>query len=109
MKKGDYILIGVLLLSAIALILFFVFKPQGAEVKVYEDGVQIASFPLNEDITHRIETKDGSYNILTISRGKAFVSEADCRNQVCVNTAPISKVGDAIICLPHKISVVIEK
>ena len=109
MKKGDYILIGVLALSAVALFVFLILKPGGANCVVYEDGVQVASFPLNEDLTYRIETKDGSYNILTISNGEASVTEADCKNQVCVNTAPASKVGDMIICLPHKVSVVIEK
>ena len=109
MKKGDYILIGVLALSALALFVFLILKPVGANCVVYEDGVSVASFPLNKDITYRIETKDGSYNILTISNGEAKVIEADCANQVCVHTAPASKVGDMIICLPHKVSVVIEK
>jgi len=108
-KTGDYILIGVLTLSVLALFIFFILKPAGANCVVYENGERIASFPLNKDTTYRINTKDGSYNILVISGGEAVISEADCKNQVCVNTAAVSKVGDSIICLPHKISVVIEK
>ena len=109
MKKGDFILIGVLVLFTVLLLVFFFIKPRGADCVVYEDGERVSSFPLNQNGTHRIETKDGFYNILVIENGEAFISEADCKNQVCVHTNPISKTGDAIICLPHKVSVVIEK
>lgn len=109
MKKGDFVLIGVLTLSLAALFFFFLVKPQGANCVVYEDGEMLSAFPLNKNTTHRIETKDGSYNILVIENGEAYISEADCKNQICVHTNPVSKTGDAIICLPHKISVVIEK
>ena len=34
---------------------------------------------------------------------------ADCHNHDCVNHRPISKDGENIICLPHKIVIQIEK
>ena len=36
------------------------------------------------------------------------MKSSDCRNQVCVNHAPISRSGESIICLPHKLVVRIQ-
>ena len=49
------------------------------------------------------------YNILQIRDGKADMISADCHNHDCVNHRPISKDGENIICLPHKIVIQIEK
>ena len=38
-----------------------------------------------------------------IKDGQAYVSEADCDNQVCVHTQPVTKAGGQIICLPHRV------
>ncbi len=109
MKKGDFVLLAVTL-CLLALVIFIVFfKPNAGFATVYEDGTVIASFPLNTDITEKIMTKDGHYNILKISGGEVSVLEADCKNQICVNTRPVKRIGDSIICLPHKISIVLEK
>lgn len=50
----------------------------------------------------------GSYNIVTILNGTVSVTEASCKNQVCVQHAPISRSGESIICLPNKLVVRIE-
>ena len=36
------------------------------------------------------------------------MESSDCHNQVCVNHKPISRSGESIICLPHKVVVQIE-
>ena len=43
-----------------------------------------------------------------VKDGKVSVTEADCPDKVCVNTGEISKSGDTIVCLPHKLVVEIE-
>lgn len=109
MKKGDFVLLGVTL-CLLGLVIFIIFfKPSAGYAVVYEDGTKIAGYPLNTDITEKIVTKDGHYNILQISNGEVSVLEADCKNQICVNTRPVKRIGDSIICLPHKISIVLEK
>ena len=109
MKKGDIIILSASIVLLLAVIALFYFKPKAGYASVYEDGVCIGSYSLSEDITERIETKDGHYNILNIREGKVSIIEADCRNQICVNTMPVSQIGDSIICLPHKLSVILEK
>ena len=75
---------------------------------VYENGVKVASYPMNRDLEITVNTGDGHYNTLEIKDGKAGITSADCTNQICVHTAPIDQAGDVIICLPHKLSVVLE-
>lgn len=108
MKKGDIILLIILGIGTLFCVLFFLMKPKAVICVVYENGAERYRFSMDEDITQRIETEGGHYNILEIKDGKAAVSEADCANQICVHSAPISKTGDSIICLPHKLSVILE-
>ena len=111
-KKNDLILIGVLLMVALAAyfgISFF----QGANTKngvavVTIDDVEYGRFPLVVDTEERIEVPDGSYNLLVIQDGKADVTEASCPDGICVNHRAISKQGQSIVCLPNKVVVEIE-
>ena len=49
------------------------------------------------------------YNVVIISGGTVVVSEASCKNQVCVKHSAISKPGESIVCLPNRLTVNIEK
>ena len=46
------------------------------------------------------DTSEG-YNVIRIQDGSVYVSEADCQNQICVKSAPISTNSQVISCLPH--------
>ncbi len=117
--KSDIILILiVLLIGTSALVFQQLSMKTGRMVKVYLDGKEIKSFSLDEDTEYKIVAasdregqSDGAdkfegYNILVIERGKAYISEADCHEQICVKHNAISKTGETIVCLPH--SLVIE-
>ena len=109
MKKGDFVLLALALLGVIALVAgFFLFRKNAVDCVVYEKNEEIGRYPMNVDTTVRIETADGHYNILEIKNGEASVIESDCANQICVNTKAAGKAGDAIICLPHQVSVILE-
>lgn len=105
MKRMDVILI-VLALVVAAAVYFFYFagKGQGGGVEITVDGESVAFLPLDTDDSLRIDT-DGGYNIVTIADGVVRVSEADCRDQVCVEHKAISRTGETIVCLPHKLVV----
>lgn len=106
MKKGDIILICILVLIGAGIVLsHYVNKKAGNQVVVTVDGAEYKILDLDKDQQIRIECKDGHYNILTIENGKADMTESDCKNQVCVKTVPISHVGESISCLPHKVIV----
>ena len=53
-------------------------------------------------------TQYDSYNTVRIKGGKVSVTEASCKNQVCVKHAAISAAGESIVCLPNRLVVSIE-
>ena len=61
----------------------------------------------NTDTTKEIQTAKGM-NILEIKNGMAYVTEADCPDQVCIRMGKISKTGENIVCLPHKLVIQVE-
>ena len=80
-----------------------------SQVVVTQDGVEIGRYPLNDDLELEIPTADGSeYNILQIAGGRACMLDASCPDQLCVKMGYISRAGQSIICLPHKLVISIE-
>lgn len=105
-KKDIFLLIGLAAAAAAAFLLIFLTANKGTGVKVTVDGKEYASYSLKKDIT--VDIKSNGVNRLVIKNGKAYISYADCSEQVCVNHKEISKVGESIICLPHKVIIEIE-
>ena len=68
------------------------------------DGQIYGTYDLSVDRTVRIETP-GGYNLLQIEDGRVWIAEADCPNHDCVEKGAISRTGQIILCLPHKLSV----
>ena len=108
MKKQDFILIIALL--ALALVAFFIISnlpgKEGSKVQVLVDGEILFEYDLNKDGVYDIETDFGE-NTLVIEDSKAYVSDADCPDKLCVNQGKIDKAGQSVICLPHKLVVTI--
>ena len=107
MKKGDVIICIAVLLAGLSFWILgkFYFVPQ-RRAAVELDGRIIMEIDLLEDGEYDLSVY-GVHNILTVSDREIYMSYADCNNQVCVHHAPISKQGEAIICLPHKLVVYI--
>ena len=108
--RADLILIGALVLSAAALLLWqTASRRAGGEAVVYVDGLRTEAYPLSRDTTVRLVSPDGqSYNILTISGGTADVTDAGCPDKICVMMHPIRYEGESIICLPNRTVIQIE-
>lgn len=108
-KKNDIILIGAILVLALAaylgISLFQGATTHDAEAVVLIDGEEYGRFPLDTDVEERIELPDGSYNVLVIKDGKADVIEASCPDSICVDHRPVSKQNQSITCLPNKLVV----
>ena len=107
MKKYDLVLIAVVLLAAAIFLGKYIISNTGSNslyVQVVIGQKVVDEFPLDTNMVKTYEIDEG-YNILVIEDGQCYISEADCFNQVCVNTGRKSRVGDAIVCMPHKIAV----
>jgi hypothetical protein len=108
MKKNDIFLIAAaVLLTAAAWLLTdgIQKKDAGDEVIVFKDGEVFYAGLLSVETTINIEDEKGNFNIVHIKDGKAVMKKASCPDQICVHTRPAEKDGQAIICLPNKVSV----
>lgn len=97
----------IFLLAVIIYSCSLVDSSDAAYVTAILDGDLYGTYSLAGDYTIRIESADG-YNILVIRDGVAYISEADCANQVCVHTKGISTAGRQIVCLPHKLVISVD-
>lgn len=103
-KKWDIFLFLSIILVALALFGgAHLFGAKGECVVVKEDNEVVYRGKLAEDYTLHL-----SGNTVVVEDGKVFVKDADCREQICVNHRPISKKGETILCLPHKVSITID-
>ena len=116
-KKADLVLLAALLIVGLAASLAVArTSHDGTQVVIKVAGELYGQYSLDEDqqirVTsgHSSEGSDagsspGSENIVRIEGGKVSMTSADCPNQDCVRHRPISKNGESIICLPHKVVV----
>lgn len=107
MKKMDYVVILLVLMVAASVFAFNLTDHEsGAYVEIAKDGKITHVIQLQKDQTVVIEDND-QYNVVEIKAGEVRMSEANCRDQLCVHTAPIKSVSRAIVCLPHRVSITI--
>ena len=105
MKKTDIILAVIAIVAAAGIWLFYsAGAEKGLTAVVTVDGELRGEMPVDQNDSITIETEWG-YNIVHTENGQAFVTEADCRDQICVDHKKIEKVGETIVCLPHKMVV----
>ena len=130
-RKADIILLIVLvavgLAASAALSLSRSDAGDGAKVVIESGGDLYATYSLHEDRTIVVPApKQNSmdapapnsddpasaqydyYNVVEIKDGTVTVTEASCKNQVCVKHGAISRSGETIVCLPNRLVVRIE-
>lgn len=105
---ADLALICSVILAATAILaVIYLSAGNGGTAVVELDGEVIGRYPLTEDAEIRIPSKQG-FNLLVIENGKARVSEADCPDGICTDHFPVSREGEVIVCLPHKLVIYVE-
>ncbi|WP_179395866.1 NusG domain II-containing protein [Lacticaseibacillus absianus] len=72
---------------------------------VTHDGEEVYRIKLTgHQGTTRFRYNDGGdYNEIVTTGAQIQITEADCSDQVCVRRGKISKPGETIVCLPHKL------
>ncbi|PHV69447.1 hypothetical protein CS063_15735 [Sporanaerobium hydrogeniformans] len=110
-KKWDIgIIVLLLLLSFIPYLCFkvLIFKDYTATyVLITVEGKPYQKIPLKEEQEKEeiaIQTAYGK-NKLVIELDQVSIQDADCPDLLCTEFRPISKVGETITCLPHKLCV----
>lgn len=105
-SKKDIILSGsILLLAAAGFLALWLFgRGEGASVRILLEGRLYGEYDLHVDREISVACS-GSFNKVIIEDGQAYVAEADCPDGWCVRHAAVSRAGEAIVCLPHRLVV----
>lgn len=109
MKKGDWILIIIVIIIAVLWRIGSGWRSSGngaAAVEIWQDGKLLSTVSLktSEKRVIPVDTEWG-HNQVIVENGGARMGEADCPDQVCVHTSPIQKPGETIVCLPNRLVV----
>ena len=108
--RNDLIFIAAILaVVALGAAALFFLRGEGSTVQVEVDGTVIGIYPLSVDREVEIITGENGeeLNLLVIKDGKATVTTATCPDGICAAHKPISREGESIICLPHKVVVTV--
>ena len=108
-KKYDnpFLIILAVLIAAMFLIQHFT-GSRGSNIQIFQNGTIIATYSLYQNQTFTVSTEDGHSNTIEIKNGEVWVSDADCPDLLCVRQGHISKNGESIICLPHKLTILVK-
>ncbi len=101
-KIGD-VFVAVILLVAVAVSLYFAFRPSSAEnVEIHLNGKIYMVVPL--DVDKEIEIDGIGHNKVVIKNKTVKVVDSDCKNHDC-EASTISRSGEMIACLPNRLLV----
>ena len=108
MKLGasDYIAVAAVAVASLLSAAPLLFAQSGETVTVMYDKGEI-SMPLSSDDSVTL-TSNGHTLTVTVTNGKASVSDTDCPDKLCRRSGDISKPGESIACLPAGVLVSVD-
>ena len=65
-----------------------------------------AEYPLHKDTQFSV-TSNGITLTVVCKNGQVWVTDSDCGDKICVQTGPIGKPGESIVCLPAKTAITV--
>ena len=95
---------GCLLLAALLFLPMLLSSETGAGVVVAVDGREVARYSLVQSAVYEL---NGGTNTLVIENGEAWLSHANCPDELCVKQGKIRADGQVITCLPNKLTVTV--
>lgn len=113
MKRGDLLLVGVVLVVALVLIVPRFFGNESSEklhndqkyALITVDNKEYKKVPLTkEEQMITVETSHGK-NVLKVHNNGIEMHEADCADQVCKSFGFITETYETIVCLPNRVLV----
>ncbi len=103
----DAVVILIATVLVAILLIFFGFSKTGNTAVVSIEGEEVYLLSLNVDAEVQIKN-DSGFNTVVVENGVCYVSEADCKDGICKKKGAVSKIGETIVCLPHKLIVEIK-
>lgn len=116
-KRWDIIIIALLILASFLPLAIFTMTQKNVDpdAKVYA-VISVDNNVFKEvELTHHKGTKtilyknkEGDYNLIEVKDQTIRIKDADCGDLVCVRVGAISKPGETIVCLPHRLVIEIK-
>ena len=72
-------------------------------LEVRQNGRLLMTLPLDTDTEESVKDENGGFNQFRIRDGAAAMLDADCGDHTCLRTGSISRTGESIVCLPHRL------
>ncbi|MCR5451173.1 MAG: NusG domain II-containing protein [Lachnospiraceae bacterium] len=112
--KNNRANITILIILIFLIVAFFLarnfFWSDTPDTVVIQHNDSIKEYPLSEDNDIAImDILNNYHNLVIIKDGKVWMEKADCPDKLCMKQGKISKEGQSIVCLPHKIIVSLRK
>ena len=108
-KTASILLIAVLTLFVLTPLFFMSGEKSAArEAVITVDGEAVRRVPLDREEEFEMVTPYGK-NKITVRKGTIRVEDADCPAKICVKRGGISKAGETIACLPHKLLIEVKE
>lgn len=117
-KRWDIIITILLVFVSLLPLAIFTYVHAG---KVNEDSILVAVISIDHEVVDRIILTDNvgvdtfdltpsehDLNTIEVKDERIRMKSATCSDQVCVNFGFISKLGETIVCLPHKVLIEIQ-
>ncbi len=114
LKKADIVLLILLLLLSLLPLFPWGLPPSACYAEIRLDGQILEKIPLTgqQGVQERplTITQAGAQHhyLIRIEQDTIAVITADCPDKICVKTGTISKPGEIIACLPHKLIIEIK-
>ena len=115
-RKDLFLILGLLIGAGLLAGALALAKKPGAYVRVEQNGKLLAVYSLAEDRREVFPSESGETektedeeagNVLVIENGSVHMELASCPDKLCVKQGTKSKVGETIVCLPHKLVVTV--
>ena len=106
-RKDLMLILAVLVGAGLIAGAFALAKKPGAYVRVEQGGRMIGLYRLDEDRREVFSSEDGGENVLVIEGGSVHMESASCPDKLCVKQGAKAKVGETIVCLPHRLAVTV--
>lgn len=106
LKKGDYILLAVLLcVCTVCFVCIHYFVPTGNTAVITVDNKQVHTMKLTDNAEYNVVINDTVANTVVVENGYVYVKAASCPDKICQHHKKINKKGESIVCLPNKMVV----
>ena len=106
--RNDIILIISLCITAFVAC-FFLYSDNDEnrhfQLQILVDGELSETYDYSFDETFYKEISVDTGNTVVIENGYVYMKDAKCPDMLCVEQGKISRAGESIICLPHKLVV----